>query len=47
MDGARPQPGQGASRADQERDEPERQPSRPKRSSVPSWDEIVFGTRGD
>ncbi len=25
----------------------ERQPSRPKRSSVPSWDEIVFGTRGD
>ncbi|MFP5368324.1 MAG: septation protein SepH [Actinomycetes bacterium] len=26
---------------------PERQPSRPKRSSVPSWDEIVFGTRGD
>ncbi|MDP9694564.1 UNVERIFIED_ORG: hypothetical protein J2X79_002123 [Arthrobacter globiformis] len=47
MDGARPQPGQGASRADQDRDEPERQPSRPKRSSVPSWDEIVFGTRGD
>ena len=26
---------------------PERQPGRPKRSSVPSWDEIVFGTRGD
>ncbi|WP_432245917.1 septation protein SepH [Arthrobacter sp. G.S.26] len=26
---------------------PERQPARPKRSSVPSWDEIVFGTRGD
>lgn len=25
----------------------ERQPARPKRSSVPSWDEIVFGTRGD
>lgn len=25
----------------------ERQPSRPKRSSVPSWDDIVFGTRGD
>jgi hypothetical protein len=44
-EGARPQPGQGTSRADQE--EPERQPSRPKRSSVPSWDEIVFGTRGD
>jgi hypothetical protein len=32
---------------DRDRDEPERQPSRPKRSSVPSWDEIVFGTRGD
>jgi hypothetical protein len=46
-DGTRPQPGQGATRADQDRDEPERQPSRPKRSSVPSWDEIVFGTRGD
>lgn len=28
-------------------DQPERQPSKPKRSSVPSWDEIVFGTRGD
>jgi hypothetical protein len=26
---------------------PERQPGRPKRSSVPSWDEIVFGTRSD
>ncbi|MFJ5859818.1 septation protein SepH [Pseudarthrobacter sp. NPDC092439] len=26
---------------------PERQPARPKRSSVPSWDEIVFGTRSD
>jgi hypothetical protein len=25
----------------------ERQPSRPKRSSIPSWDEIVFGARGD
>ncbi len=30
-----------------ETEAPERQPSRPKRSSVPSWDEIVFGTRGD
>lgn len=30
-----------------ETDAPERQSSRPKRSSVPSWDEIVFGTRGD
>ena len=34
-------------RPEPDRDEPERQPSRPKRSSVPSWDEIVFGTRGD
>ena len=47
LEGTRPQPSQGTSRADQDRDEPERQPSRPKRSSVPSWDEIVFGTRGD
>ena len=30
-----------------EAEAPERQPSRPKRSSVPSWDEIVFGTRSD
>ncbi|MBT2512131.1 septation protein SepH [Arthrobacter sp. ISL-30] len=27
--------------------EAERQPGRAKRSSVPSWDEIVFGARGD
>jgi hypothetical protein len=27
--------------------EPTRRSSRPKRSSVPSWDEIVFGTKGD
>ncbi|KRE60292.1 hypothetical protein ASG92_21780 [Arthrobacter sp. Soil736] len=48
VEGNRTQPGQGtAPRPDQDRDEPERQPSRPKRSSVPSWDEIVFGTRGD
>ncbi len=26
---------------------PERQPGKPKRSSIPSWDEIVFGARGD
>ncbi|MGX9901581.1 hypothetical protein ACW0JT_19860 [Arthrobacter sp. SA17] len=32
---------------ERDRDQPERQPSKPKRSSVPSWDEIVFGTRGD
>lgn len=36
-----------ASRADRDADVPERQPSKPKRSSIPSWDEIVFGTRGD
>lgn len=29
-----------------ETEAPER-PARPKRSSVPSWDEIVFGTRSD
>ncbi len=26
-------------------DQPERQPAKPKRSTVPSWDEIVFGTK--
>ncbi|MDQ0756735.1 septation protein SepH [Arthrobacter sp. B3I4] len=35
------------SRAEREPETPERQPAKPKRSSVPSWDEIVFGTRGD
>jgi hypothetical protein len=34
-------------RGDREAEQPERQPSKPKRSSVPSWDEIVFGARGD
>jgi hypothetical protein len=34
-------------RSDREVEPPERQPSKPKRSSVPSWDEIVFGARGD
>jgi hypothetical protein len=34
-------------RSDREVEQPERQPSKPKRSSVPSWDEIVFGARGD
>ncbi|WP_255768503.1 septation protein SepH [Pseudarthrobacter sulfonivorans] len=28
-----------------EADSPERQPAKPKRSTVPSWDEIVFGTK--
>jgi hypothetical protein len=36
-----------AARAERDADVPERQPSKPKRSSIPSWDEIVFGTRGD
>jgi hypothetical protein len=35
------------SRTDRESEQPERQPAKPKRSSVPSWDDIVFGTRGD
>ena len=33
--------------ADHDAELPERQPAKPKRSSVPSWDEIVFGTRTD
>ena len=37
----------GASRNDAGAEQPERQPTKPKRSSVPSWDEIVFGTRND
>ncbi|MET1064395.1 MAG: septation protein SepH [Arthrobacter sp.] len=32
---------------DREAAPPERQPAKPKRSSIPSWDEIVFGARGD
>ncbi len=36
-----------AARPDREAEQPERQPAKPKRSSVPSWDEIVFGARGD
>ena len=34
-------------RTDREAEQPERQPAKPKRSSIPSWDDIVFGTRGD
>lgn len=34
-------------REDRGADQPERQPAKPKRSSIPSWDEIVFGARGD
>ncbi|MGO4491330.1 septation protein SepH [Arthrobacter sp. 2YAF22_2] len=36
-----------AARGERELETPERQPAKPKRSSVPSWDEIVFGTRTD
>ncbi|QCB98106.1 DUF3071 domain-containing protein [Arthrobacter sp. PAMC25564] len=36
-----------AATPDREAEQPERQPGKPKRSSVPSWDEIVFGTRND
>ncbi|MDZ4089645.1 MAG: septation protein SepH [Arthrobacter sp.] len=32
---------------DRDVEQPERQPAKPKRSSIPSWDEIVFGARGD
>ena len=48
-DGIRERDGMTEREGNRERDgdQPERQPSKPKRSSVPSWDEIVFGTRGD
>jgi hypothetical protein len=32
---------------DHDAGQPERQPAKPKRSTVPSWDEIVFGTKRD
>jgi len=50
---ASPEPGSSkpdtTAAKDEEKDAPavERQAARPKRSSVPSWDDIVFGTRGD
>ncbi|MCX6499807.1 MAG: septation protein SepH [Arthrobacter sp.] len=44
--GADPSRGDAA-RSERELETPERQPAKPKRSSVPSWDEIVFGTRTD
>jgi hypothetical protein len=54
LGGARPtaggsigEPNSAGSSPRKDAPEPERQPGRPKRSSVPSWDEIVFGTRGD
>ena len=34
-------------RDDRDAEQPERQPAKPKRSSIPSWDDIVFGARGD
>lgn len=37
----------GASSNDRDAEQPERQPAKPKRSSIPSWDDIVFGARGD
>jgi hypothetical protein len=40
--------GQGSDQRDEHNaDLPERQPAKPTRSTVPSWDEIVFGTRRD
>ncbi|WP_320538031.1 septation protein SepH [Pseudarthrobacter sp. IC2-21] len=36
-----------ASGRHQDSELPERQPAKPKRSTVPSWDEIVFGTKRD
>ena len=44
----RPQRGTpAAARDDRDAEQPERQPAKPKRSSIPSWDDIVFGARGD
>ena len=36
-----------AGQHDRDAEQPERQPAKPKRSSIPSWDDIVFGARGD
>lgn len=36
-----------AAQDDRKAEQPERQPAKPKRSSIPSWDDIVFGARGD
>ncbi|MDN4644494.1 septation protein SepH [Arthrobacter sp. PsM3] len=46
---SRRQQRESAATAPEERDaeQPERQPAKPKRSSIPSWDDIVFGARGD
>ena len=37
----------GSGSNDRDTEQPERQPAKPKRSSIPSWDDIVFGARGD
>ncbi|WP_104104030.1 septation protein SepH [Arthrobacter sp. 08Y14] len=37
----------GSAEAGKDEDGADRRPIKPKRSSVPSWDEIVFGTKGD
>ncbi|NUP73687.1 MAG: hypothetical protein HOQ07_03415, partial [Sinomonas sp.] len=44
--GQKPAPSAGRGR-DEPTPEPARRASRPKRSSIPSWDEIVFGTKSD
>ncbi|MCB5292889.1 septation protein SepH [Arthrobacter sp. SO3] len=46
---SRRQQRESSAAAPEERDaeQPERQPAKPKRSSIPSWDDIVFGARGD
>jgi hypothetical protein len=44
--GQKPVPSAGRGR-DEPAPEPARRASRPKRSSIPSWDEIVFGTKSD
>ena len=51
LGGGTPRRGQrgtpAAARDDRDAEQPERQPAKPKRSSIPSWDDIVFGARGD
>ena len=44
---AGPDDGGSGQHHDHDADQPERQPAKPKRSTVPSWDEIVFGTKRD
>ena len=42
-----PELSRSEARAERAAETPERQPAKPKRSSVPSWDDIVFGTRSE